>query len=84
MRRGKGVVPRPAARHCWVTSPDVPPSSWPGLLVEWRRDAAGAWLGRVVYVVDDDGASVLVESWLPAAALTPVTPRAAPAVGGGS
>lgn len=40
--------------------------------MEWRRDPHDGWLGRVAYVVEDDGMSVLVESWLPAAALTPV------------
>src|SRR5699024_3760787 len=64
-RTGRDVVPRAAARHCWVTSAELPTASWPGLLVEWRRESAGDWWGRVAYVVEDDGAAVLVESWLP-------------------
>ncbi|MFC3688021.1 hypothetical protein [Aquipuribacter hungaricus] len=39
-----------------------------GLLVEWRQ-LAGAWQGRVAYVVDVDGEATLVEAWLPASQL---------------
>lgn len=52
-------VGRPA--HCWVSEPPGHPGTWPGLLVEWRRDTEG-WTGRVVFVV---GGAVVVETWLP-------------------
>ena len=57
-----------ALRHCWV---DHQHGRVPGLLIEWRRTAAG-WQGRVVHPVRDpsDGSWILVEEWLPAAALT--------------
>jgi hypothetical protein len=43
----------------------------PGLLVEWRRAAAG-WEGRVVYAAElRAGQWALVEEWLPATLLTP-------------
>ena len=73
------AVPRPdaaappprgpdALRHCWV---DDQHGRVPALLIEWRRTAAG-WQGRVVHPVRDpaDPAGwILVEEWLPAAAL---------------
>jgi hypothetical protein len=44
----------------------------PGLLVEWRRDGDGTWLGRVVYVVRlRTGNSALLDEWLPAHDLAP-------------
>ena len=54
-------------RHCWV---DHDHGRVPGLLIEWRRTASG-WQGRVVHPVrDPSGAGwILVEEWLPAAAL---------------
>jgi hypothetical protein len=54
-------------RHCWV---DHEHGRVPGLLLEWRRTAAG-WQGRVVHPVRDPGGPgwVLVEEWLPAGAL---------------
>jgi hypothetical protein len=57
-----------ALKHCWV---DHAHGRVPGLLIEWRRTAAG-WQGRVVHPVRDpvDGAGwILVEEWLPATAL---------------
>jgi hypothetical protein len=57
-----------ALKHCWV---DLQHGRVPGLLIEWRRTAAG-WQGRVVHPVRDptDAASwILVEEWVPAAAL---------------
>ena len=60
-------------RHCWVTVPDSP-GRWAGLLAEWRQDTdAGGWQGRVVYAVDDGGGAVLVEAWVHARHLQPVT-----------
>lgn len=68
---------RPAAphdvaegRHCWVHDPPDATGTWPGLLVEWRREETG-WQGRVVYTVVGPGGSRLVEAWLPAARLEP-------------
>jgi hypothetical protein len=54
-----------ALRHCWVRGEH---GRLPALLVEWRRTASG-WQGRVVHPVPDAGGWVLVEEWLPAAAL---------------
>ena len=57
-----------ALRHCWVRGDH---GRVPALLIEWRRTAAG-WQGRVVHPVRDpvDGVGwILVEEWLPAAAL---------------
>jgi hypothetical protein len=66
------AAPRPrgpeALRHCWVRGDH---GRVPGLLIEWRR-TAGGWQGRVVHPVRDpvDGVGwILVEEWLPAAAL---------------
>lgn len=81
----RGVLPDPAAtaarqaqrrvvvtRHCWVTGLPDCPGRWAGLLVEWRQEPDTArWSGRVVYVVDDAGRGVLVETWVDAAHLTP-------------
>lgn len=71
------AAPAPAegpcpARHCWVAdAADGQGVKRPGLLVEWRQ-AAGAWEGRVMYVVRLRPDSwQLVEEWLPAALLTP-------------
>ena len=66
--------PRPVlTRHCWVTVPDSP-GRWAGLLAEWRQDTdAGGWQGRVVYAVDAGGSTVLVEAWVHARHLQPVT-----------
>ena len=59
-----GVVPAPASpiRPCWVTDRH---GRLPGLLLEWRRTAAG-WQGRVVRPVSEAGAWLVVEEWLPA------------------
>jgi hypothetical protein len=67
-RRGHAVV----TRHCWVTGLPGCPGRWAGLLVEWQQEPdSGRWAGRVVYVVDDAGRVVLVESWVNADRLTP-------------
>lgn len=59
-------------RHCWVRGLPDRPGRWPGLLAEWRQDGgSGRWLGRVVYVVDDAGQAVLIETWVDAEHLTP-------------
>lgn len=55
-------------RHCWVSDGLSVERRAAGLLVEWRR-LGGAWQGRVAYVVDVDGESTLVETWLPASQL---------------
>jgi hypothetical protein len=59
-----------ALKHCWVAHQH---GRVPGLLIEWRRTAAG-WQGRVVHPVPDPdvrGGWILVEEWLPAATLDP-------------
>lgn len=33
-------------QHCWVTTSG---GRWAGLLLEWQRDGAGAWKGRVIW-----------------------------------
>lgn len=68
---GDGRVRPVATRHCWVTGLPERPGRWAGLLAEWRL-SAGGWQGRVVYAVDDGGATVLLEAWLPARHLQPV------------
>ena len=56
-----------------MTVPDSP-GRWAGLLAEWRQDAdAGGWQGRVVYAADDGGGAVLVDAWVHARHLQPVT-----------
>ncbi|GAA0299340.1 hypothetical protein [Kineococcus aurantiacus] len=60
----------PAVRHCWVRSPEGG-DPWPGIVVSWVRDPGG-WRGRVVYVVPGDE-PVLVEAWVEAEHLRPVT-----------
>ncbi len=74
-RSGAGDVGRversAGSRHCWVAGLPGQPDRYPGLLAEWRADAAGQWSGRVVYAVDDDGRVVLVEAWVPAEHLRP-------------
>ncbi len=57
---------RPHAQHCWVVDAPTTPGRWPGLLTEWRRDASGRWEGRVVWAVEDESGSVLVEAWIQA------------------
>jgi len=60
-------------RHCWVSGLPDCPGRFAGLVVEWSPAPAGAgWLGRVVYVIDDDaGQAVLVEAWVAAEHLRP-------------
>jgi hypothetical protein len=60
--------PKPSRiRHCWVTDEH---GRLPGLLLEWRRTAAG-WQGRVVRPVHEDTAWIVVEEWLLAEQLDP-------------
>lgn len=67
--------PRPVVvRHCWVCGLPSRPGRWAGILAEWRYDpAAGGWLGRVVYAVDEDAGTVLVETWVGAQHLRPAS-----------
>lgn len=66
--------PRPlGTRHCWITGlPDLP-GRHAGLLVEWRRGADQEWQARVVYTVVEDQSPVLIEAWILAVHLTPVS-----------
>ncbi len=62
-------------RHCWVANAaDHAAQKRPGLLVEWRRPAAGpGWEGRVLYVAQlRTGRWAVVEEWVDAALLTAV------------
>jgi hypothetical protein len=64
-------------RHCVVHDPAGFPGEHAGLLVAWRRDGVAGWLGRVVFVVDEDdpsnasGEPLVVDAWVGAAALRP-------------
>jgi hypothetical protein len=57
-------------RHCWVRDPPQAPGTWPGLLVEWRRNGE-RWQGRVAFTVAGADGPALVEAWLPAERLEP-------------
>lgn len=63
----------PGLRHCWVAGQA---GRLPGLLLGWERRATG-WWGRVVHPVDEGGPGdprwVVVEEWLPADRLTPIS-----------
>jgi hypothetical protein len=56
-----GADPGPV-KCCWVHGPD---GRQPGLLLEWRRTAAG-WQGRVVHPVLQGQRWVVVEDWMAA------------------
>lgn len=68
---------RPAAgspvKHCWVINPPEAAGTWPGLVLDWRRQGDGehaGWYGRAVYAVTPAGGdTVLIEAWLDAAHL---------------
>ena len=63
------------ARHCWVADPaDRSGQKRPGLLVEWRRAAAGpGWQGLVVYAAQlRPGRWAVVEEWVDESLLTPI------------
>jgi hypothetical protein len=63
--------PEPApVRHCWVSDEH---GRRPGLLLEWRRTAAG-WQGRVLLPVRDGGMWVVAEEWLSAELLSSADP----------
>jgi len=65
---------RSGGRHCWVLDPPVAPGRWPGLLVEWRRGAAG-WEGLVIFTVTVAGRAVVVHDWVDARRLRAVVER---------
>ena len=52
----------PPIKPCWVTDRH---GHLPGLLLEWRRTAAG-WQGRVVRPALEADGWIVVEEWLPA------------------
>jgi hypothetical protein len=59
-------------KHCWVTVPVDGGGPRPGLLLEWRKDGAGRWEGRVVYAAElRPGRWATVEEWLGEALLDP-------------
>ncbi|MGI8523066.1 MAG: hypothetical protein ACR2K3_07115 [Nocardioides sp.] len=60
-------------KPCWVTDRH---GRLPGLLIEWRRTAAG-WQGRVVRPVLERDRWVVVEEWLPAGSWTLANARLA-------
>jgi len=61
-------------RHCWVVDSPGHPGRYPGVLVEWRRRGQ-AWDGLVAYVMPElhGGGSRLVERWVEAQYLEPIT-----------
>jgi hypothetical protein len=55
-----------------VEGPADHPGPWPGVVVEWRRDAdAGGWSALVVYVVAEAGTVTTVQAWVSARFLRP-------------
>ena len=70
-----GVEADCPGRHCWVANAaDHAAQKRPGLLVEWRRPAAGpGWEGRVLYLAQlRAGRWAVVEEWVDGALLTAV------------
>ncbi len=63
---------RVITRHCWVEGLPDCLGRFAGLLSEWRQEADGRWCGRVVYVLEEAGQPVLVETWIAAAHLRPL------------
>lgn len=63
---------RVVTRHCWVEGLPDCLGRFAGLLSEWRQEADGRWSGRVVYVLEEAGQPVLVETWIAAAHLRPL------------
>ena len=56
----------------WVEGPDDHPGPWPGVVIEWRRDAlTGGWAALVVYVVAEANTTTTVQTWLSARFLRP-------------
>jgi hypothetical protein len=64
-------------RHVLVRLPAGPPRE--GLVLEWARAASDrSWSARVVYVIDDPyGHSRVIEEWLRAGVLLPVSAASA-------
>lgn len=60
----------PPVRHCWVLG--HPSGRLPALLLAWDQRADG-WYGRVVHPVEEAGGWVVVEEWLPAPRLEPLS-----------
>lgn len=54
-------APVDSVKHCWVIDHN---GRLPGLLLEWRR-IGDQYDGRVVRLVQQDGAWMVVEEWLP-------------------
>ncbi len=69
-RGGQGRPAGAVPRHCWVDDPPGFPGRWPGILVQWRRTAAG-WEGRTVMVIVAREPMIL-DAWVDAGRLTPV------------
>lgn len=56
-------------QHCWVNDGR---GRRPGVLLEWKSTTEG-WQGRVAYAVPSTAGVRLVEQWLSAATLHPVS-----------
>ncbi len=51
--------PSPAGVHVWVRTDAA---EVPGLLAGWRRQADGAWWGRVVLITDGQASETLIRA----------------------
>lgn len=76
--RSTGVdVPRPPVsgsarrRHCWVSVPDGPERE--GLVLQWAQEGVGEWVALVAYVVSRTGRDLVIQEWVEARRLRPVT-----------
>lgn len=68
LSRGRGMddAPEPPPlKHCWVIDHR---GRLPALLLGWRQ-VGGAWDGRVVRPVLENGSWVIVDEWLPSGLL---------------
>lgn len=74
-QRRSGAARDLSPRHCWVDLGADGGQRTPGLVLDWRRSAAGAWEGRTVYTRPGRvGEWALIEEWLPGELLRPAMP----------
>ncbi|WP_345271745.1 hypothetical protein [Nocardioides nanhaiensis] len=58
-------------RPCWVRDADDPRGHHPALLLDWRQDPTGVWMGRVCHQLLADDGWIVAEEWLPGDRLRP-------------